>query len=267
MGSGIFVPTLFNITTSVAENLIISSENPAYKVSIKGGPWTPPQYSQPALTILTVPATSSSSTAQPTASDINYVFDAVFRLMHQRRITKTQHPVLTGANISDHAYVQPARLVLEIGMSDAMSSFTSGVWVGASTKSVSAWQILKSLYLSRTLLTITTRLDTYYNMLILDMVSPDDNKTKHALRGTITFEEIISAVVSSINPSSSSTRPQTTSNTSGGVIQSVNPNGSQVGQYSIPSTSYPSVSTYPQIPGAGVVSSNNLGQVPSIPVL
>lgn len=224
------------------------------------GPWTPPQYSKPALTILTVPAATSQTTGQPSQPRIDYVFDSVLKINHQRSIRKTQHPVLTGANISDHAYIQPSRVTLEIGMSDAMASYTSDLWVGSTTKSISAWQILKSLQVNKTILTLTTRLDVYTNMLILDMGSPDDNKTLHGLRATIVLEETLAASVSSTQ--NSSARPQTTGSTSGGTIQSTPPNDSQLQQNVIPSTLWPNTPTFPTVPGAGDVSSNSLGQIP-----
>lgn len=221
--------------------------------------WTPPQYAKPALTVITVPAGSSSSSNQPTSAPVNYVFDAVFRLTHQRSLQKTQHPVLTGADITDHAYVKPSRLVLEIGMSDSMASYSDGIWIGASTKSISAWQVIKNLQINRTLLTVTTRLDTYFNMLIVDATAPDDNRTLHALKAHITLEENLSASVSST--ANVSTRPQTTNSSSGGVIQSIPPNPSQVQQNVVPSTLWPDTPMYDNVPGAGDVSSNSLGQI------
>jgi hypothetical protein len=261
MGSGIVFP-LGSIAVAETEAIIISSEYRSPHVTVSSqGAWTPPQYSKPALTILTVPATSNTATGQPSTPTINYVFDAVMRINHSRSLVKTQHPVLTGANISDHAFVKPSVVVLEIGMSDAMSSFSAGVWVGAATKSVSAWQILKQLQISRTSLTLTTRLDTYANMLIKNLTSPDDNKTLHGLRATVTLEEILSGSISSIP--NVSARPQTSGSSSGGTIQSVPPNQSQIEQNVIPSTLWPNTPLFPSVPGAGLVSSNSLGQVPT----
>ena len=47
-----------------------------------------------------------------------WYFDAVMRLEHLESQRVTQHPVQTGANITDHSYAQPAQLTLDIGMSD-----------------------------------------------------------------------------------------------------------------------------------------------------
>lgn len=277
MASGIFLPSLLTIAVSQTEALVFggSVSNPALQYPI--GPWTPPQYSKPALTMLTVtsqiPATSTVSSlssgdqgigsagttfktgiseqTNTTTIITNYVFDAVFKILHKRTVHKTSHPVLTGVNISDHAYSKPSQVTLEIGMSDSMTSYDAGVWVGASTKSVSAWQIIKQLETTKTLFTLQTRLDTYLNMLIIEANAPDDNRTNHALRATIVLEELISASVYS-TPSQSA-RAQTTDITSYGIIQTTAPNVEQLVQHQelFP---YP----YPQIPGAGTISSNSI---------
>lgn len=251
MGGGIFFPA----------SSIASAQSDATVASSASGSWTPPQFSKPAVTIITVPAAASVTTGQPFSPAIDYIFDAVFKITHRRIQVKTQHPVLTGANISDHRFVKPSRVNLEIGMSDAMSSFTQGVWVGSSTKSISAYQILKGLMDSGTLVTLTTRLDTYYNMLIEDMSAPDDNKTSHGLRAYIVLEEVIAGSISSL--ATSSARPQTTGSSVGGTVQSTPPNPSQVEQNVIPSSLYPNTPTFSQVPGAGSVSSNSLSQVPT----
>lgn len=256
--TGMVLPSLVNIAVSASEAVIISNSVQQKQLALgSSGPWSPPQWSKPAVTFLTVAATSNNS-GQPSTPQMTYVFDAVFRLLHARRIHKTSHPVLTGANISDHAYNEPARVSLEIGMSDSMAAYTVGVWVGAATKSISAYQILKSLALNKTLIQLTSRLDIYQNMLITDISAPDDNKTKTSLRATINLEELLSASVTSVGTQSS--RPQSTSDTSQGVVQGVPPNDSQIQQNQLPSPLYPNAQTYPSVPGAGSVSSNSLSQ-------
>jgi hypothetical protein len=250
---------LFSIASGIR---VITNQNSLYQEITPGiqGPWTPPQFSKPALTILTVPATTSSTSGQSATAAIYYVFDAVFKLTHHRTLRKTQHPVLTGANISDHAYLEPSKVVMEIGMSDCMASFSNGVWVGSSTKSISAWQILKQLQISKTLLTLISRLDTYNNLLIQDLVANDDNKTKYALKATVALEEVLSASVTSVEASSA--RPQTTNSTMSGFVQSVNPSTQQIQQNVNPSLLWPNVPMYPNVLGAGSVGSTSLGQVP-----
>jgi len=255
MSSGIFLPSALSLAAFTSEQIIFGSSD-APQVEIEGGVWTPPQYSQPALTILSViqpPFTISPRQGSPV--QVDYIFDAVFKITHSRRLRKTSHPVLTGANISDHAYIEPSRITLEVGMSDAMASYSQGVWTGFSTKSISAWQVIKGFQVGKTLITLTTRLDTYVNCLLIDATTPDDNKTKHALKASLVLEETLSASVASVQTVSA--RSQTTGSTSNGVIQSRPPNSAQLEQNALPSDLYPNVKTYPQIPGSGDVSSNN----------
>lgn len=144
-------------------------------------------------TVFSVNSFSQSSTTQN--PDTIYVFDAVIRTEHQQRIEKTQHPIQTGANISDHAFIMPARVVLEIGMSDAMDSYTAGQWTGDSSKSINAYQTLKSIAKARQPLTVTTRLNVYTNMLLTDISAPDTVETKFGLRASIVFEELLTGTV------------------------------------------------------------------------
>lgn len=126
-----------------------------------------------------------------------YFFDAILRVEHNTSLRITTHPLQNGASISDHAYQLPARVTMEIGMSDAMQSYISGFWGGTEDlpKSVNAYQTLKALQKLRVPLTVTTRLDVYSNMLIQNMTSPDDHRTLHGLRAFCTFEQILVATV------------------------------------------------------------------------
>ena len=124
---------------------------------------------------------SASTGTTQIVEDTIYVFDAVIRTEHQRRIEKTQHPIQTGANVADHAIIEPARVVLEIGMSDAMDSYTPGQWTGDSSKSVNAYQTLVSLRMPQPL-TVTTRLNVYTNMILTSVSAPDTVETKFGLK-------------------------------------------------------------------------------------
>jgi len=258
---GIFLPGLITTAGAVATKLIFAQPVATPQV-FSSGPWAPPQFAKPALTVITVPASAgNANTGQAATAAVNYVFGNpnVLRAMHRRSAHKTQHPVLTGANISDHVYIMPARLTLEILASDAMSVLANNSWTGFSTLSLSVWQTFKQLMLNRTPLTVTTRLDTYYNMVILDMDTPDDVRTLHGLRATITLEEVVAGSVASVTPISS--RSRSTGSTSVGTVQGSPVSSTQQQQNVIPSSLYPTAPTYPQVPGAGTVSSNSLGQI------
>jgi hypothetical protein len=194
------------------------------------GPYRPAGWNEPAQTIITVAqnAPMAGSTQQQPTEDIAYVFDAVLRIEHRQSIRRTEHPVQSGAAISDHAFDLPARVVLEIKMSDAMDSYYRDSWAGASTKSVSAYQTMLKLKKDKTLVNIHTRLDDYANMIVEDIEAPDNKETTHGLRMIVTFSEFILAVATKTggqmtewhlieDPQSS--RPQTTDATGVGTIQ------------------------------------------------
>ena len=126
-----------------------------------------------------------------------YFFDAVIREEHTTTLRKTEHPIQTGANSTDHAFMLPAQLVLEIGMSDAMYELVTGQYSGTyETKSVAAYNALVALQESREPLTVTTRLKRYENMLIEQIHTPDDISTYYGLRATITMSQLITSEVS-----------------------------------------------------------------------
>lgn len=250
------------------------------------GPWRPPQWAKPAETSITVSGNAGSAysasslgvtnggTGTPLTDDngnaldildatgvgitngtaatpdVVYIFDAVFMLEHTQEIQLTEHPVQSGANISDHAFIKPARLGIDIGMSDAMQSYTIGQWAGNLSKSVSAYQTMLALELSRVPVTVKTRLNTYTNMVIVGIHTRDENKTNHGLRASITFQQVFMGTANT--QSASSSRPQDTGSTGIG---------------SVPTTTVPAVvdNTYveptplvsaPTVSGAGNYSSN-----------
>ncbi len=170
-----------------------------------------------------------------------YVFDAVLELEHEQRLEKTHHPVQTGADISSHAYLMPPRVVMYVGMSDAMDAYANGTnaantvggatpgnvssFSGSSTsKSVNAYQTMIALQAARQPLTVTTRLRTYTNMVITSVSPREDYKTITGLRMRIEFEQIFTALTTSasIDPASSvaplTARPDATQQTGLGQL-------------------------------------------------
>ena len=123
----------------------------------------------------------------------NFIFDAVFNTDHSANATVTQHPVQSGASISDHAYMEPDEVSVEIGMTDA----AAGVSGGAS-RSVNAYSQLRAIMELREPFTLITRLKTYQNMLITSISAPDDYKTMYALRASIYFQQVHVVSVSTV---------------------------------------------------------------------
>jgi hypothetical protein len=201
-------------------------------------PWRPPQWQASPLYYILIsgsqnaPAdtttTSASGVMTVTISGTTlqmYVPDAVMRVEHQQEAHITEHPVQTGANISDHAYAMPARVTLDIGMSDAMSAYASstssdaamaaGAWSGSSkSKSVNAFTEITSWATSRVIVSVGTRLKVYSNMMVESITPEETNKTKTSLRCRVTFKQVFIANVQQV---ATSALPQTTQLTSSGV--------------------------------------------------
>jgi hypothetical protein len=146
-------------------------------------------------------------------------FDAVLRLEHTSTLTITQHPVETGAAITDYAYRNPAQLIMDISMSDVMSDWVEGQFVGGGqSRSVNAFQLLKAIQNSRVPVSVITRLNNYDNMLIETIVSTDTKDTQFGLKATVTLKEIFVVYVTTVKISA---RPQTTDGTNGGNAQPI----------------------------------------------
>lgn len=191
---------------------VLTSKKRGVEPPSSNGPWRPPQWSN-------LP-TEKEQLVLVKTNISGYFFDAVIREEHTSTLNITEHPVQSGANITDHAYIEPARLVMEIGMSDVMDALYPGQFEDAYTKSVSAYRTLLELQKSRMPLTVLTRLYLYQNMLIESLSAPDDYKTLYGLRCTVTLREIM---VVDVPQTTVSARPQTTGSTQQGSVQPTEP--------------------------------------------
>ena len=146
----------------------------------------------------------------------NYLFDAYFNIKHESTLSITEHPVQTGSNISDNAFMQPNTLSFEIGMSDVMKDVTYGnfqKFASDSTRSINAYKILKQLQSNRIPINVYTKLWNYTNMLIETLLAPDTNETAYALKASVTLKELLVATVTTVKISE---RPQKTDSTNEG---------------------------------------------------
>lgn len=125
-----------------------------------------------------------------------FFVDAIFTTTTEHTLTITQHPVQTGANIADHAFVNPRRISMEIGISDAMAYRIAGCYSEpGQTKSIQAYKTLCKKQAERQPLKVITRLDTYENMLIESITINDNPSTQYALRASIELVEVLTAQV------------------------------------------------------------------------
>jgi hypothetical protein len=233
-------------------------------------PYRPPQWTKPPApetVVLTFPGqpqvaqySATGITATLPTAQTQYVFDAVIRNSHEQRVRKTLQPVQTGASIADHAYVEPARVSLDIGMSDAMDVYATGIWVGARTKSVSCFQVMVAMSYARVPLALHTKLRDYKNMVIESITAEDTARTIAGLRMRVEFGEIFAAKTVVIP---NSARPQDTQQNNLGNVNPQPPTPTQVSQNQVG----PGIKLYPaHTCGAGTWCSVNTANLPALPV-
>ena len=217
MTQSIYQTQILNVGKEISTNFramgdSMVSHGIALSRSLKG--YIPPQWGQELIMIkaskrtsMTVELEKDQSTLEADVwSDYSggeisaiesetYFFDAVMEENHSSRLTITQHPVQDRASISDHAFLEPRELTLEIKMSDVMGVLVPGQYADGDSKSVAAYRKFCELQESRAPLVIQTRLKRYENMLIESITTPDTKETKHGLKCTIKFKEIIIAEI------------------------------------------------------------------------
>lgn len=122
------------------------------------------------------------------------VFDAYLELNQTETTTVTSHPVQTGANVSDHAYVNPREFEYLIGVTNstvgkslALLSF-SIPFVGIN-RAVSAYDYLVSMQRFRNPVELHNKYGDY-NVLITSVSVLDDYKTNDCLKARVHMKEI-----------------------------------------------------------------------------
>ncbi|WP_199242631.1 fibronectin type III domain-containing protein [Desulfosporosinus fructosivorans] len=157
-----------------------------------------------------------------------YFFDAILQTNYTRSLTITQHPVETGAAISDHAYVNPVELTMLIGMTDCATSIIPGQFAQGSSRSQTAFQVLTQLQSLRIPMDVmSTKFGLFKNMLIETIAVPDDYTTGNALKATVSLKEVFVASVKTVKTSA---RPHVTDTTNRGEVVPQEPNASALYQ-------------------------------------
>jgi hypothetical protein len=257
-------------------------------------PWRPKQWSKAALTMITIPAAYvqnqntpntvtndtpganqgggpdgtpvnngvikiSVKTLQtpPNAQPSYLIFDGVMSERHSQQATPSRLPIQTQANITDHVLLDNPTLSMEVFMTDVLPARVAGQWVGNPSKSISCFLVLDALRAARVPLTVTTRLKTYTNMILTNVIPQESLKTRYAFKAQVTFEGIR---VATISTQTYSARPQTTGSTSLGTTQTSSPSAGVVSQNGVPNAAALQKSNG-NVAGAGNWSSNNTNQL------
>lgn len=100
--------------------------------------------------------------------------DCAIEERHLDRMQVTQHPVETGANISDHAFLLPFEVSVRYGWWDGAFAFEFG-------HAAEIYGQLQQLMKNRQPFDITTGKRIYHDMLITEMETTSDQHTENVL--------------------------------------------------------------------------------------
>lgn len=129
--------------------------------------------------------------------------DAILSESHSNSVSLTNNPVELGADITDHAIVQPKRINIIAEVTDSPLGFAAlgqlvdtvtGLF-GTSTaqnltRSNAAYNALVQLADSRATLSVQTKLKLYENMMITDISILQDKDSSRIARMNITMTEV-----------------------------------------------------------------------------
>lgn len=107
--------------------------------------------------------------------------DVIIRENHESSLGITTNPIETGANVTDHAYIEPKRLALEFV--DKGAALTYGALVRFQE--------------SRVPVTVVSGLFVYRNMLIANLTAERDEVTSRIVAGAAQLQEVILVSTSS----------------------------------------------------------------------
>jgi hypothetical protein len=132
---------------------------------------------------------------------------------HDDELTITEHPVETGAAITDHAFKRPAEVRLRVGWSNA--------YVGGDVKQI--YESILAVQNWRYPFRVLTGKRQYNNMLVASLRTHTDEKLEFSFVADIVFREIILVDTSTVQGQVGQTlNPQTNApTTAGGTIGTV----------------------------------------------
>jgi hypothetical protein len=136
-----------------------------------------------------------------------FIADVTISEEHTDEVTVTDHPVEQGANISDHAFANPVRVVIRVGYSNSSQN------AGANSAYVNQqYQNFIDLKNTRQPFAIITGRRNYSNMVIIGLALTTDETTANAMILTVTCREVIivSTQTATVPPADQHANPQAT---------------------------------------------------------
>lgn len=137
-----------------------------------------------------------SRSIQPMADGDAIIPDVVISEMHSDQVTVTNHPVDTGADLSDHAIIQPTTVTCTFAWSDssrAINSALDGSILQGLETTKDVYEKLLSLMRARQPLRLSTGKRAYENMIITALKTTSSVETESAAIIEITFQEVFMA--------------------------------------------------------------------------
>lgn len=114
--------------------------------------------------------------------------DVVAREYHESRLSITTNPVEAGADITDHAYLEPKRLTIEPVIGGWGDGVTNGF---GSTRPAAAFEMILALQETREPFDVVTGLTLYQNMLIDSVVVDRVPENSRVLWFVVDLAEVI----------------------------------------------------------------------------
>jgi hypothetical protein len=130
--------------------------------------------------------------------------DVAIEEIHNDTLRITDHPVETGAAVTDHAFHLPYEVQMRVGFSDSSHQASGFVKM--------IYQTMITLQQSREPMNVSTGKRLYQNMLIQSMQVTTDETSEYALNMTVNLREIIitnTQQTAGASPSNQSTPSQT----------------------------------------------------------
>lgn len=127
--------------------------------------------------------------------------DVVISEEHEDEVVVTRHPVDTGANVSDHAYRQPAVINCQFGWTDSSRLLNSvldfSIFKGLTTTK-DVYEALLELLNQRVPFELSTGKRVYPKVILTKLKTTSTADSESALIVDATFEEIITATATEV---------------------------------------------------------------------
>ncbi len=132
------------------------------------------------------------------ASVDDIVFDASLQETHRSSARITDHPVESGATISDHVIIDPEELTLSVVVSNTPTVSILEVPSIEQNRAETAYQDLLAKKAARVAVEVTTTLRIYENMILTDVSCTRDANTGNIVMLSLSLREIRTATSATI---------------------------------------------------------------------